>query len=482
MRGQINIQLIVIILLVGILCIFLGRSLAASGSFDSVGLLIVLGACAATLINVDWGIIILLFSMLLSPEIPLVNLPERAVVVRFDDLLLVAVFFSWMARMAIDKQLGLFKRTPLNLPIIAYVAVCVLSTAIGILGRDIRPFESFFYLLKYIEYFMLYFMITNTIRNKRQVKVFIAVMLITCALTCGYAILTIGQIGSSVGEIRSVAQATAIATGEMPVASEEMARATAPFEGRFGEPNTLGGYLILLFALTLAFFLYSPSAIWRFFCAALAMLIFATLLLTLSRSSYLAFIPMYLTIVILTRKKKALLVAILILGIFIFPFLTPERVVKRISAPFIEESDYEYLGGLVALDASAASRIENWKYILTIWQRRPFLGYGITGVGLVDTQYPRVLGELGLAGIAVFIWLIRRIFIYSLRSLRNAEDEWSQGLVLGFFAGFIGLLTHAFGANTFIIVRIMEPFWFLAAVVIMLPHISKNEALKLETT
>jgi len=43
-----------------------------------------------------------------------------------------------------------------------------------------------------------------------------------------------------------------------------------------------------------------------------------------------------------------------------------------------------------------------------------------------------------------------------------------RGLALGFLAGFIGLLVHSFGAATFIIVRIMEPFWFLAAIVIVL--------------
>jgi len=42
---------------------------------------------------------------------------------------------------------------------------------------------------------------------------------------------------------------------------------------------------------------------------------------------------------------------------------------------------------------------------------------------------------------------------------------------MGFLAGFIGLLVHAVGANTFIIVRIMEPFWFILAIVIMLPEL-----------
>ncbi len=52
------------------------------------------------------------------------------------------------------------------------------------------------------------------------------------------------------------------------------------------------------------------------------------------------------------------------------------------------------------------------------------------------------------------------------RTLRDSDEH---GLVLGFLAGTAGLLTHAIGADSFIIVRIMEPFWFFAGIVTMLP-------------
>jgi hypothetical protein len=45
---------------------------------------------------------------------------------------------------------------------------------------------------------------------------------------------------------------------------------------------------------------------------------------------------------------------------------------------------------------------------------------------------------------------------------------------MGYMAGFIGLLFHGLGANTFIIVRIMEPFWFLTAMVVMFPELSDD--------
>jgi hypothetical protein len=43
---------------------------------------------------------------------------------------------------------------------------------------------------------------------------------------------------------------------------------------------------------------------------------------------------------------------------------------------------------------------------------------------------------------------------------------------MGYLGGFVGLFVHGMSANTFIIVRIMEPFWFLTAMVIMIPKIA----------
>jgi len=398
-----------------------------------------------TFINTDAALILLIFSMLLSPEFKIAEVPQRAVVVRLDDILLFVVFFSWLAKTAINKQLGLLKHTPLNLAIAVYILVYILSTGIGILTGHIHVFKSSFYILKYVEYFMLYFLVTNNIRDKKQIKVFMTAFLITCALVCSYALVTLGEAG----------------------------RATAPFEGPKGEPNTLGGYLVLLFAIAAGIFLYSHSRRWRFSCGILLCFIFLILLQTLSRSSYLAFIPMYLTLIVLTGRKKFLLIGVLILGIFILPSLVPTKVTTRITKTFVPGKVYEPLGKEISLDYAASARIESWKDALSKWKTRPFLGYGVTGAGLLDSQYPRVLAETGIIGFWIFIWLTIAIFRCALQVFNNLEDDWLRGLVLGFLAGFIGLITHSFGANTFIIVRIMEPFWFLTAVVMMLPGINK---------
>jgi hypothetical protein len=56
-----------------------------------------------------------------------------------------------------------------------------------------------------------------------------------------------------------------------------------------------------------------------------------------------------------------------------------------------------------------------------------------------------------------------------------------SGLSLGYLAGFTAMLTHSIGANSFIIVRIMEPFWFLTAMIIMIPTIEKGDVAMIPT-
>jgi hypothetical protein len=51
---------------------------------------------------------------------------------------------------------------------------------------------------------------------------------------------------------------------------------------------------------------------------------------------------------------------------------------------------------------------------------------------------------------------------------------------MGFIAGFIGLVVHSLGTNTFILVRIMEPFWFFAGIIAVLPMIQAEAPASVE--
>ena len=59
---------------------------------------------------------------------------------------------------------------------------------------------------------------------------------------------------------------------------------------------------------------------------------------------------------------------------------------------------------------------------------------------------------------------------------KTVKTPYYRGLGIGFLAGFVGLAVHGIGANTFIIVRIMEPFWFFVGIIAAIPMLVRQRA------
>jgi O-antigen ligase len=452
--GQSTIQLIgplfIILILTMTLFYFMPRMSAVRTIAIAGGMLLFIVSFASTQI----ALYILIFSMLLGPELVVGTTAGttlgRGVTVRIDDFILVIIGFSWLARMAIYKELGFFLRTQLNGPIVAYIVVCLVSTLLGALFGRVSFATGFFFVLKYFEYMVIYFMVVNHLQDKKQISHFLWALLFTCVAVSFFGISQIPGGG----------------------------RVSAPFEGETGEPNTFGGYLLLMMAMTMGLVL--TSNLWRdrIIYGAISLIAFIPFLYTQSRGSYFAFFPMLLVFVWLSEKRKVIVFFILLLAIML-PFAAPQAVKERISYTFTQRyhPGQHVEVGNVRLDTSTSARLQSWKAVAKDFVRHPILGYGVTGYGFVDAQFPRVLIETGLVGLIAFLLLLWAIFKQGIAAFSKTGDTLHKGITMGFLAGFIGLLVHAVGANTFIIVRIMEPFWFVLGMVVMIPRLESTTAL-----
>jgi len=404
-------------------------------------------------LSAEVALYVLIFSMLLSPEFIVGDIAGKAalgrgITLRFDDILLVIIGFTWFLKTAIKKELGLFLKTPLNRPIACYFAICLIATLFGFMMGRVRGLTGFFFVLKYFEYFIVYFMVANHLREKRQIERFVAVMLIVCFMVC------------------------LVAISQIPAGG----RVTAPFEGVEGEPNTLGGYLILMLSIILGLLLTYGSKKQKGLFVTLAVFIVISFLATLSRASWLALGPMLLTLIYFSKRKMVIIVPLIVM-LLLSPFVLPHAVKERALFTFTQprERGQMEIGG-TRIDTSTSARLTSWKIVVTRdFINHPILGYGVTGYHFLDAQYPRVLAETGLAGLVAFLFLLVAIYRNALHTYRNTSDPLFSGLSLGYLAGFVAMLVHSIGANTFIIVRIMEPFWFLTAIIIMIPTIEAEE-------
>ncbi len=263
-------------------------------------LLLGLSVILITFIRADFGLIFLILSMLLSPEIKVGQVPGRDIIIRLDDIMIGIVFFSWLARMAIYKELGVFRYTPLNRPIGIYTGLCVVFTLFGVMRGDVGLAKGFFYFVKCLEYFLIYFMAVNILEDKKQIRLYLLFLFITCGIVCIYAATNIGKV----------------------------ARISAPFEGT-GEPNTLGGYLIIMTGLAIGLLFYSPSLRTKFLLLGFIGLTSLCIAYTLSRCTYMAFPFMYFTILALSEKKRGLTMGLLLM-ILAFIVFRPKVIIDRI--------------------------------------------------------------------------------------------------------------------------------------------------------
>jgi hypothetical protein len=287
----------------------------------------------------------------------------------------------------------------------------------------------------------VYFLVVNHLTEERQIKRFLFTAVFTVAVV---SLLALAQIPS----------------GE---------RVTAPFEGEGGgEPNTLGGYLVFMLAILLGLASETPGLLTRLGWLWLGGLAFLPLLYTLSRSSWLAVVPMVLTLLLAVRRRGAL-VGLVSAALLVGPFLVPEAVIERLRYTYEQPFDREQIQvGGVRLDTSTSARVASFTWGLKGWSRAPIFGHGVTGFSFMDAQYVRVLVETGLTGFAVFAWLLACLLKEARRSLAAAPPGWRRGLAAGYLAGLVGLMVHGIGANTFIIVRIMEPFWLMTGMIVLM--------------
>ncbi|MDT8377025.1 MAG: O-antigen ligase family protein [Mariprofundaceae bacterium] len=413
------------------------------------GPLLICGAAMIIVVaftSVELTLYMLIVSTLLSPELTFggggvsdivagraTTTASRGVTLRLDDLLLTLVCLTWLFRMAIYKELGSVRETPINQAVGWYWMATFFATLIGFYSGKVGVY-GFFFVLKYLEYFLLFYMVMNHLNDHETIKRFLMVMLFTCF-------------------IASLAGISQIPSG---------ARVSAPFEGVEGEPNTFGGYLMLMFSVVLGMMLYTPRGKRRVMLIALLGIILVPFVFTESRSSYLSFVVAMGLFIVFSKKKRILIVGALV-GLSLAPVVVPQNVIDRVMYTFTQaEQEGQLKVGAVKIDTSTTERLKAWENVLTKqFPKNPFLGVGVTGGGFLDAQYPRVLLETGMIGLILFFWLLRRIWVLLRRCYADIEDPLLKGAALGAVCGYGGLLVHAIGANSFIIVRIMEPFMII---------------------
>ncbi len=250
-----------------------------------------------------------------------------------------------------------------------------------------------------------------------------------------------------------------------PILNIGLLRATAAFP----HANVLGVYLSPLAPLAFGIARYYAKGKMRLVAWALAILTATGLVLTLSRPAGLAFFIGLVIIAIV--KKDRIVVWSLLLLLAIAPFIAPKSIKEWARSvhynPVIFMCNYD--------------RMSIYRNAVNMIKHHPWIGVGVntfsknyvtyklpepenakTGVVYAHNNFLHMAGEIGLLGLAAFLWLLARLFKACVKNYKSAKDADLKLLALLLTVSLCAFLINGLTETSLYYSRVAVLFWYLA--------------------
>ena len=256
----------------------------------------------------------------------------------------------FVARIVVTRTIAI-TRTPLDIPILAFIASAAISTLfaenvnVGFFGTYAR-YDG---LLTFSIYASLFWLSLQSLAGADDARAVIR------------ALLASGYVVAAVAIIQSIHD-------------------VGPAFGSLGNPNVLGAFLALVFAISAGEVFVTRSTAGRILLFNLLIVTGLALLLTFSRSAWVGAV-VGLVAVVASRLRRAAVLAPLVVVAVIAVAIVPGLGAR--------------MRTLFDLAALTGSRLGIWRDSLHLIASRPILGYGPDNVGLVFPRFQT--GDWGLA-------------------------------------------------------------------------------------
>lgn len=334
---------------------------------------------------------------------------------------------------------------------LAFAAIGALSAMISIPRFGLTLFEFFFsiaYLVRWLFYFGIYLVVINFVRRTDVETVW---------RSLEWAVLVFAMFG--------IVQSIFLPNFAQIVYPESEAYLDWDVQGHrlvstILDPNLAGGLIVIPLMILLARRAYgAPASTWKLIVFA------AALLMTVSRSSFLAAVVGLITILCVTGISRRLLRT----GAFLLLLLIPALpLLLQFAAGFNKFS----------FDGSALARVVSWARAFEILKDSPILGVGFNTYGFVQESYGYEAtgsGSFSLDGGLIFIVVmtgaVGLILYVSLLTviIRRCRRVWravelspeDRSFALGTAASTIALVVHSIFLNSLLLPFIMEPLWII---------------------
>lgn len=441
---------------------------------------------------IKYSVAALLLVIPIYPKFPVFSVPGTYVAIRAEDFLIGSIFIFWVLGFLREKFRE-FVKDDLARAFLWFWLIGLLSIISGLLlTNSISLHLGLLHLLRRIEYVIPLFIAASAIRNKTQPRFYIEVLFIASLVVFFYGL---GQLYADFPVISTQNQeySKGVALRWIPGA-----RVHSTFAGHYD----LAAFLVLFFPIAIAYLFSIRKILSRVFVFFVFIVpSFWLFLQTESRISFVSFLC-GVTVTLWVIKKRLFIVPFVlasILAMFFLSDLGPRY--RRIFDVYLQKVtfnnvmigsvyaayevdvkeqslDLSVLGAQITEDRSTSIRVNvEWPRALRAFYKNPLLGTGYSSITLAtDNDYLRLLGEVGLVGVAAFLLVLARLVagfgVFLREGYSNVTSE--VAFVGGFVGSLVGLLVNATFIDVFEASKVVIVFWTLAGIAVGIVR-SKNE-------
>lgn len=364
------------------------------------------------------------------------------------DLMMVALAGAWWLKQLAGRH-QTFK-TPLNVPIIFWLALMLfslISAAGALTGTELLV--SFSFVLRWAAYLSLFYILADLFWKKPGLKkVYLN------------GVVIFGVVLSLLGFVQ-----LAVFPDLLFLERFGWDPHSYRLVSTFLDPNLLGGLLIIVLSLAVSKLWFAQDRRERFWLGLAVVILLMAILLTFSRSAWLALGVGFLVFAWL--QARWLILVGLVLGILMLTF------------PRVQERAL----GALRLDPSAQLRLESWQNGLEIFEANPVIGVGAGTLGFTRTRYTKDQDHLGRAasgldsslltvgattgvlGLIAYLVLWGHVLLLSWQRFKSSV-RFERVVALGTLVGFMAILVHSFFVNSLFYPPVMALTWFIIAMLV----------------
>jgi polysaccharide biosynthesis protein PslJ len=413
--------------------------IGVAGPFVALAFGFAIIAGALIIVDTHWGFVALVG---VAFVLPFASLPfSIGFKPTFLDLALGALFFVWIAKIAVGNERG-FIASPLGLLVALFMVMALFSFVFGLTHSRVSSFA----VRRFAEILLgiaLFFVAVNSVRSEGEM-----VWVVRWLMVAGWLSALIAVAFYVIPTEWTVAILNRLARFDYPGGYEALRwieddpAGTMRAIGTAVDPNVLGGMMILVTAL-LAPQLFTCD---RLLPRWLAWFMFATaaiaLYLTYSRSALLGMTAAIGLIGVL--KYRRLLILGLVAGFMLLLLPQTQAYIARLVA------------GFAGADLATQMRFGEYKDAIALVQRYPLFGVGFVSAPDIDLYlgvsmlYLIIAENMGLVGLLLFVALMVWFFMLMFRSWRRGFGPRLEPIVLGLTGGVLGALVSG----------VFDHYWF----------------------